>query len=275
MSQAELEGQTLPRPRRRKDQEGWWQKHGISLVAVLVFLGLWQLSGLFLNPILLSTPVAVIRDWFQIALNGYLFIGLLEGFREMLIGLFFGVVVGITVGILMGRYQALDRILSPYVNFFNATPLIVIIPLVIIWIGITVNARIFLVFMITLWPMLLNTVSGIKNVPKGYMEVGQAFGFSERELIRKVAIPAAVPYILAGARVAAGLSIIGMIVGEMEISFFGLGMMLSTYGASFQTGHFFAVVLTSSIFGIVNVSILKWIQRRWFPWIAGTAGQNT
>lgn len=256
---------------RRKDQESWWQKYGISFIAIFVFLALWQLSGLFLNPILLSTPVAVIAGWWQILIHGALIIALLEGFRELIIGLFFGLVLGIGVGILMGRYSFLDKVLGPYVNFFNATPLIVIIPLIIIWIGITVTARIFLIFAITLWPILLNTSYGVRNVQKGYVEVGEAFGFSERDIVRKISIPAAVPYILAGARISAGLAIIGMIVGEMEISFFGLGYMLSTYGASFETGKFFAVVITSSVFGIVNVTILKWIQRKWFPWVAGSA----
>jgi ABC-type nitrate/sulfonate/bicarbonate transport system permease component len=240
-------------------------------IAILVFLALWQMTGFFLNPILLSTPVRVAVDWVQVAASGYLPLALLEGFREMLTGLLGGVVVGIVVGVLMGRYAVVDLALNPFVNFFASTPGIVIIPLVVVWVGITVAARTSLIFLITLWPVLINTAAGIRNVQRGWVDVGYAFGLSETQILRRITLPAAVPYIMAGVRISAGIAIIGMIVGEIEISFFGLGYMLSSYGASFETGHFFAVVITSSVFGIVNVALLKLMERRWFPWIAGAA----
>ncbi|HLZ48397.1 MAG TPA: ABC transporter permease subunit [Candidatus Limnocylindria bacterium] len=190
----------------------------------------------------------------------------------MLIGGTVGLVVGIALGVLMGRYALVAKILFPYVNFFNATPLVVIIPLVIIWVGITAQARLLFVFLITLWPVLLNTAAGIRNVDRGYVDVGLAFGFTEGQLMRKISLPAAVPYILAGVRISAGLAIIGMIVSEMEISFVGLGFLLVSFGNSFETGKLLAVVIVTSALGVLNVTILKAVQRRWFPWIAGVAG---
>jgi NitT/TauT family transport system permease protein len=242
-----------------------WIAAGLIVVA-------WQLSGLFLNPILISTPLGVAGELGRLAANGQIWVALGQSLEEMLIGMVVGLTVGIALGVLMGRYPLAANILFPYVNFFNATPLVVIIPLVIIWVGITIQARVLFVFLITLWPVLLNTAAGIRNVQRGYLDVGMAFGFSERQILRHISIPAAVPYILAGVRISAGLAIIGMIVSEMEISFVGLGFLLVSFGNSFETGKLIAVVVVTSLLGVLNVTILKAVQARWFPWIAGVAG---
>jgi NitT/TauT family transport system permease protein len=245
---------------------------GLPVSAVAAILLTWQLSGLFLNPILLSTPTGVAAELVGLARNDQIWLALGASLEEMLIGMAVGLSVGIVLGVLMGRYTLVAKVLYPYVNFFNATPLVVIIPLVIIWVGITIQARLLFVFLITLWPVLLNTATGIRNVDRGYLDVGLAFGFNERQILRKISLPAAIPFILAGVRISAGLAIIGMIVSEMEISFVGLGFLLVSFGNSFETGKLLAVVIVTSVLGVLNVTILKAVQSRWFPWIAGVAG---
>ena len=244
---------------------------GLPALAIAIILGVWQLSGLFLNPILVSTPAAVAAELGALGANGAIWLALGQSLEEMVIGLAAGLIVGIGLGLLMGRYTLADKILSPYVNFFNATPLVVIIPLVIIWVGITIESRLLFVFLISLWPVLLNTVAGIRNVNRGYVDVGTAFGYTEAQIVRHISLPAAIPYILAGARISAGLAIIGMIVSEMEISFVGLGFLLVSFGNSFETAKLLAVVIVTSLLGVLNVTILKWVQATWFPWIAGSA----
>ena len=249
-----------------------WGDRALPAVAISAILLAWQLSGLFLHPILISTPTAVATELAGLAANGQIWLALAASLEEMVIGMTVGLTVGIALGVLMGRYTIVAKVLFPYVNFFNATPLVVIIPLVIIWVGITIQARLLFVFLITLWPVLLNTAAGIRNVERGYLDVGLAFGFSERQILRKISLPAAIPFILAGVRISAGLAIIGMIVSEMEISFVGLGFLLVSFGNSFETAKLLAVVIVTSLLGVMNVTILKAIQRRWFPWIAGVAG---
>ena len=249
-----------------------WADQALPATAIAAILVAWQISGLFLHPILISTPTAVAAELAGLARNGQIWLALGASLEEMLIGMTIGLSVGIALGVLMGRYNVVAKVLFPYVNFFNATPLVVIIPLVIIWVGITIQARLLFVFLITLWPVLLNTAAGIRNVDRGYLDVGLAFGFSERQVLRTISLPAAVPFILAGVRISAGLAIIGMIVSEMEISFVGLGFLLVSFGNSFETAKLLAVVIVTSLLGVMNVTILKAIQRRWFPWIAGVAG---
>lgn len=259
---------------RRRQRRTAWLEPLLPALAVAIVLILWQWSGLFLNPILISTPGEIAGELAALFTRGVIFDPLTESLEELLIGGTLGIAAGIGLGVLMGRYRLVETVLSPFVNFLNATPLVVIIPLVIIWVGISQNARLLFIFLITLWPVLLNTVAGMRNVGRGYVDVGAAFGLSETQMLRKITLPAAVPYILAGVRVSAGLAIIGMIVSEMEVSLTGLGYLLITFGNSFLTGRLLAVVFLSSMFGVANVLIVKWIQATFFPWIIGSAAEQ-
>jgi len=237
------------------------------LLLVIVILGTWQASGLFLDPLLISTPTRVLSDLASMSTQGQIWIALLTSLEEMFIGLSIGLVCGIVLGLLMGRYWIVETILSPYVNFFNATPLVVTIPLLVIWVGISTQARLLFVVLITIWPVLLNTLAGVKNVSQGYVDVGRAFGLSEAQMLRQISIPAAVPYILAGVRVSVGLAIIGMIISEIEVSMVGLGFLLTSFGNSFQTGKLFAVILVTSVLGVLSAAIVRLVEKRWFRWI--------
>src|SRR5579859_2152301 len=128
-------------------------------------------------------------------------------------------------------------------------------------------ARLLFIVLITIWPVLLNTLAGVKNVSQGYVDVGRAFGLSDAQMLRHVSIPAAVPYMLAGVRISVGLAIIGMIVSEMEVSMVGLGFLLTSLGNSFQTNKLFGVILVTSLLGVLCAAILRLVERLWFRWI--------
>lgn len=264
---------TVQRPVRRRRARGRVPKGVISLLAVLVLLAIWQYAGSQMNPILLSTPIQVFKDGVQEVTQGPLILDLVYGFEEMFVGLFFGTFFGILVGMLMGRFRVAEIFLTPYVNFFNATPFIVLIPLLIIWVGVDIRARILFISIVTLWPILLNTMAGFKNVRQGWVEVGESFGLTGWNMLRNVNIPAAIPFILTGFRISAGLAIIAMILSELEVSYSGLGRLMTIYGGQSETGHFLAAVIATSVFGLVNASLVKLIQAKWFPWIAATSSR--
>ena len=248
-----------------------WRRRGLTLASLAVFFSLWQLSGLVLNQLLISTPVEVAKAEVQILSEGYLIRDLLEGFREMYIGWGAAIVVGISAGLLMGRYRFMERVLGLYVDLMNGTPGIALVPLMIIWLGLGLRTRVVFIFFVTLWPMLLNSVVGVKNVSRGYIEVGQTFGLNESQLMWKIAIPAAIPYILAGLRISAGRAVIALIIGQIEVASVGLGKLLLDLGMSFQTPKFFAVFMVTATLGIVNVTIIRWVQKSWFPWVEATS----
>ena len=237
------------------------------LVVASVILGAWELTGLYVNRVLISSPQGVAASLYDMLRRGTINGALWISVRELYLGLAIGLVAGVALGILIGRYALLDSIFSPFVNAANATPLNVLIPLLIVWVGISAQARVLFVVLISFFPVLLNTAGGLRNVSRGYIEVGQMLGLSERQLLRKVILPGAVPYIVAGIRLGSALGVIGMIVGEMEVSNVGVGYLLNFYGEGFQTGNLLALVFIAALIGTFNVMIVRGVQKRWFRWI--------
>jgi ABC-type nitrate/sulfonate/bicarbonate transport system permease component len=237
------------------------------LVAVAVIVGAWQISAQFINPVLISSPGQVATDFVTQFQTGTATSALFISLRELYLGIAIGLVAGVGIGLVIGRYSLLDGVLGPFINAANATPLNVLIPLLIVWVGISTEARVLFIVLISFFPVVLNTAGGLRNVSRGYVEVGKTLGLSERQLLRKVILPGAAPYIFAGVRIGVALGVIGMIVGEMEVSNVGIGYLLNFYGNGFQTGQLLALVVLAALIGVINVLIVRGIQARWFPWI--------
>jgi NitT/TauT family transport system permease protein len=237
------------------------------LIAASVILGAWELTGLWISQVLISSPQGVVSSLYDMLRQGTINGALWISVRELYLGLAIGLAAGVVLGAAIGRYRLLDSIFSPFVNAANATPLNVLIPLLILWVGISAEARVLFVVLISFFPVLLNTAAGLRNVSRGYVEVGQMMGLSEWDMLRKVILPGAMPYIFAGIRLGSALGVIGMIVGEMEVSNVGVGYLLNFYGEGFQTGNLLALVFISALIGVLNVTVVNIIQKRWFRWI--------
>ena len=237
------------------------------LVATAVILAAWELTGMVVSRTLISSPQGVASAFYDMIIRGTMNGALLISIRELYLGLAIGLAAGVLFGVLIGRYALLDAIFSPFMNAAYATPLNVLIPLLIVWVGISAEARVLFVVLISFFPVLLNTAVGLRNVSRGYAEVGQVLGLSESQMLRKVILPGAVPYIIAGIRLGVALGVIGMIVGEMEVSNVGVGYFLNFYGEGFQTGNLLALVFVSALIGVINVGVVRAVQRRWFRWI--------
>lgn len=243
------------------------------VVAVVVFLAIWQIVGAFSNPLLVPTFTAVVQSFYTVLVHGPLLSAIGASGIDFSIGFALALVTGFIAGVAMGAFDVVDRTLAPFVNFMNATPVVAFIPIIIIWLGEGAPARIFFVWMIAVWAVLVNTLTGVRNVDAGYLEVGKAFGLSWWNTLRKVRIPAAMPYVFAGVRLALGHALIGMLVGEMDMELAGLGGIATDYGNSFETSSLLAVIFVASAFGILVVWLLKLIQRTGFRWISETAGR--
>lgn len=238
------------------------------LAAFAILLGAWEIAGLSVTRQLISSPQQVAKDFVTQFSTGPALPALEISLKELYLGIAIGIGAGILLGVIIGRYRFLDGVFSPYINAANATPLNVLIPLLIVWVGISTEARVLFIVLISFFPVLLNTASGLRNVSKGYVEVGRMLGLNEHQLLRKVILPGTMPYIFAGIRLGVALGVIGMIVGEMEVSTVGLGYFINFYGGGFQTGRMLALIMLAALIGVVNVLVVRGIQARWFQWIS-------
>jgi len=255
----------------RRSLPGVWD--GISrylpLLSVMTFLVVWQLVSRTMNPILLPPPTAVVAGFVDLIKKGELPAAVGISLLDLFIGFAISVVGGLFIGLLMGRYRTIESLLQPYVAFFIATPSIAMVPLIIIWFGFGGPARIVVIVLGAIWPIILNTCAGVKTTDRQLRQLAHAFSLSNRQYLGWVALPNAVPHIIAGLKLGLGQAIVSMIVAQMTMELVGLGGLVMTYGNAFKTGHLLAGILAASLFGVVSTAALDVLERKFFPWVRG------
>lgn len=258
---------------------GSWQSYGRSarlrlaspsfylpVIAGVVFLGLWELFGRLSNPILFAPPSRVAQAFASLVASGELPSAMAVTVSTLAVGYVVSAVVGIGVGVLVGRRSTLSGILEPYLDAIYATPRVVIVPLVIVWFGVGFYGRLFIIFIGTVIPIILNTAIGVRNARRDLIEVAQSFGARERELIRHVIVPGAVPYIVAGLRIAAGRALLGVVIAEIFLDLTGVGGIIATAAQFFHTADMLSAVIVLAVLGIVLLGSLTWLENRFSSW---------
>lgn len=239
----------------------------MGTISIGSVFAIWWIISLFVSPLTLPSPYSAIDGLVSLASVGSLFPALWLSLREMYMGLAIGVGVGIVIGLLIGTFARVDRIALPYVNVLNSIPGVILIPVLIIWLGLGATTRVVFVVLITIWPMVINVRAGVRSSATRYRDLGTVFGLSRAAMMRKVMLPASAPYLLAGLRISFGLAIIGMIVGEMDISFKGLGYLLISFGSSLQTPRLVGVVCLAAFVGLAQAGVVKLVETRFLPWV--------
>ncbi|MDR9392205.1 MAG: ABC transporter permease [Trueperaceae bacterium] len=236
------------------------------LVFALVVFGAWEAGGRFGNPDVLPPFSAVVAAFVDI-LFGPLPAALFESLRLLVIGFSTALALGVFLGLVVGRYRWLDRTLSPYFSGLYALPTVALVPLVLIWFGFDLSGRVVVVFLASFFPILINVYQGARDTPPDLLEVARSFGVRhEWGLVRRVVIPAAVPFILAGVRLGIGRGVVGMAIAEVYLRLSGLGTLIATYGSSFQTAYLIAAILPLPFLGIVLTKLLALLERRFQVW---------
>ena len=248
----------------------------LPIVVTGTFLGAWEWLGTVTNPILFAPPsriakaaVVLVRDGVP-AFGSTRIITLQEltmiTLNALLVGLSISIITGLVFGVLFGRQNALARIAEPYIDAVYATPRVVLTPLIVLWFGLGYNARLFVVWIGATIPIIINTAIGIRNARPDLEEVGLSLEMSERQLLRHVIMPGAVPYVLAGLRIAAGRAMIGVVIGEMFLNLVGLGGFIRFEGARLRTANAFVAVMVLGIMGAALISSLGLLESKFASW---------
>jgi NitT/TauT family transport system permease protein len=238
----------------------------VRLASLAVMLILWEFYGRRVNPILFTYPTAVARAFFELAISGELASYMRESLMVLAYATVASIVAGVLFGVLMGRFSTVEWATDMYISALYSMPMVAVVPLIVLWFGFKVPAKVIIVFLFMIFPVLLNTFEGVKNVDRNLQEVARSFCSSERQLWRHLIIPSAVPFIVAGVRLAIGRGLVGMIIAEFYTSITGLGYMIVRYANAFETDKLFVPIVVVMILGIGLMSLAKWIEVRIAPW---------
>lgn len=270
MSASAVEVKPPSRAKVKDQRRATWlrPKYLVGAAAVVAAIAAWQIAVMMeLKPkLVLPGPLDVLRQAVTMFQDNGFWADMGASAQELVIGLFFAVIIGLPVGLLIGWYKAVDWALSPFITFLYATPRIAMTPLIIVWFGFGIAPKGIIVFLMAVFPIVINTAQGMHALEQGFVRVAQCFGASDLQLFRTVALPGTVPFIAGGLRLAVGQALIGVYVAELSGSQHGVGLMMNTAAQQYQSSKIFVGLFVFAITGVVLTSLLRRLEARFASW---------
>jgi NitT/TauT family transport system permease protein len=238
----------------------------VRVISFVVVIGAWEVIGRQINPLFMSYPSTIFPAGVELTRTGELPQALGESLRTLVLGFVLASIAGVVIGLVVGRYRVAEWATDWLINALYATPLVAIVPLVILWFGLGFQAKLFIVFILTIFPVVINVSTGVRNTERRHLDVAAGFAASEWQVFQKIVLPSAVPYIMVGLRLGIGRAIIGMVVAEFFTGVSGLGAVVTKYGNQFDTASMLVPVLVLMALGIVLTAAVRWLEGRIAPW---------
>jgi ABC-type nitrate/sulfonate/bicarbonate transport system permease component len=248
----------------------WWMAHPvwIRIVSVAVFLGLWEYFGRRIDPLFLAAPSKIAEAAVDMAASGELLQALLSTLYPFAVGMAISILGGIVIGVAMAQWRLVEYILDPFVNAMYSIPRVALVPLIMLWAGLGVGSKIIILVSIAIFPVIINTFAGIRDVRHSMIEVGRAYCATETQIFFKIIVPSAIPFLMTGIRLAVGLGIIGIVVAEFFTAQTGLGGIIIRYANLFATARMFVPIIVIGLLGVVLTELVRAIEVRLSRWRA-------
>jgi NitT/TauT family transport system permease protein len=236
--------------------------------AIVLSLAIWQAfwSAGKISPLFFSGPSAIAARFWDSAVHGQLLSDLRYSGTNFAIGFVLAAIAGIVLGVLIGWYKKLEMIFGPFLNALYATPRVAMVPLIIIWFGIGMWSKVFVVFITAFFAILVNTIGGVRAIDHDLLRAARAYCASDWQIFTTLAVPGAVPFILTGLRQGVALGLIGVVVGEMFGGSQGIGFMVAYGGQTFATDTLFVGVIIIAFAGIVLTAAAEKLERHFSRW---------
>jgi NitT/TauT family transport system permease protein len=251
----------------------FWQElrsgeHGtlVRLASLALTLAVWEWYGRGVDPVFMSYPTAILEAVPAMIASGELPKAMWSSVIGLVVGLSLSIVFGTLLGLLMGRYRLVDQILDLQINALYATPNVALIPLLILWFGLGLLSKIVIIFLAAFFPIIVNTYAGVRNVGRGLVEVALAEGANEAQIFTKIVVPASLPFIMTGIRLAMGRAVVAMVVAELFTALAGLGGAIMNYGNAFKTDKLFVVIIVLALLGVSLTESVRYLERKLAPW---------
>lgn len=248
-----------------------YRKPLLGTLAVVLFLVAWQAVFLVvpLNPLFITTPALMLAGLVDLIEGGELWADLAVSAVPFFYGFTAAVIVGVAVGVVMGWRVRVGYALDPLMTVFYASPLVALAPLLIVFFGVGVSGKAIIIFLLSVFPFIFNAYAGVHAIDRLLINVVRSLGGTEKDLYLKVIVPSVLPYIVAGARIAVGRGLIGILVGEFFAASEGIGYAIAKFGDLFALDKMFACILTVMIIAVVLTEGIRWAERAAFPWRVG------
>lgn len=258
------ERRSVVRPSRAKHYE----PAAIGALSVFTALTAWQLvaNARIWPPLFLPGPWEVAQAMVKLFQQGDIWLDMATSGQEIAIGYGLAIVIGLTIGLAMGWYTRFQYAMDPFVNFFYSTPRIALLPLFIIWFGIDQPSKVAVIFLGALFPIIINTMAGVRTTEAALLRVARSFGASDALIFRRVVLPGSIPFILTGLRLGVGHAMTGVVVGELIAARHGVGQLIAIAGQTFQTPKMLAGVVLIAGTGMLLTTILQRIENRFQSW---------
>ena len=246
----------------------------ITLASVGGLLLVWEWFGRDINPVFGSYPSAIAVAFWDLAKSGMLAAAMFESLRPFVAGYAVAIVVGVPLGLFIGRYRVAEASLGIYVTAGYAMPLVALVPLLVLWLGLGFAVKAAVVFLMSVFPICINTWLGVAAVPKSLIEVGKSFVAPNSVILRRIILPATLPYIMAGIRLAVGRAVVAMVIAEFFTTISGLGAIIINSANNFDTATMFVPIVVLMVLAIGLNSLIGYVERRVAPWQAEIAGRD-
>jgi ABC-type nitrate/sulfonate/bicarbonate transport system permease component len=236
------------------------------VLSVAVFLGVWEYFGRRIDPLFLAAPSAIAEAAVEMSKSGELWDALLTTLYPFTIGMLISIFGGIVIGVAMAQWKLVECILDPFVNAMYAIPRVALVPLIMLWAGLGVPSKIIILVSIAIFPVIINTFAGIRDVRHSMLEVGRAYCATDTQIFFKIVVPSAVPFLMTGIRLAVGLGIIGIVVAEFFTAQTGLGGVIVRYSNLFATAKMFVPIIVIGLLGVILTELVRMCEMRLSRW---------
>jgi ABC-type nitrate/sulfonate/bicarbonate transport system permease component len=266
----------VPPPGRTGKLGAFWNTRLLGVAFIGAILILWEIaaaSAVF-PPMSFPRMSAILSTWWDLVVSGELLREVLPSLARTFAGYFVGVALGVGLGLLMGYVRFFYNLLEPITEVLRPIPSPAYLPIVILFLGIDDEMKIFMIAFASLFPVLLNTYSGVRSVDPIQLQTARTFGVSGRRLLTQIVLPAASPFIFTGMRVSLAVALIVMVISEMVAASNGIGYFILSAQRGFKVRDMFAGVLTLALLGYILNRLFLLIENRVLAWHYGYTQQR-
>jgi len=246
------------------------RRMAIGALAVVVVLAAWQVVGDLglVRKEFIGTPLGTLSAGGHLLADGELWSNAQSSLLAFAIGFGISIAIGVPLGLLMGWSRISRELAQAPILMLYVTPRLALLPVIVVWLGIATQAKVVVVVIGAVIPIVINTMAGVRDVDPRLIQVARSFGAGRLGLFTKILLPSATPLMLAGVRLAVGSAVLGVVIAELYVSTSGIGDLISTYGQSYDTDYVVFLVLLTAVFGWAVSALVQVVERRVERWRA-------